>query len=251
MESLRALLVVDAEKFSRHPGSELTGLHLAIVDAVDRAMAASGLKEIWERVRFRQSTGDGLLAALPVDALPLLVHPFPHRLQDALAAAAPGLRARGVRLRLRVALHFGFLDDERTDAPGISTATTDVNRLLDSEPLRSALDAGDPDVTFAAVLLSDETFRTFVLDGKTDLKPSQFTEVRVVVKQFDRPAHLYVPTPSRGAAGPPDAEPDAAPGPPSTPPSPPSLGNVQVSGDGSQNIVGSVLNGDAHLHGRA
>ncbi|POM26312.1 hypothetical protein BTM25_07080 [Actinomadura rubteroloni] len=248
MESLRALLVVDAEKFSRHPGSELPGLHLAIVDAVDRACAGSGLKEIWERVRFRQSTGDGLLSALPVEALPRLVHPFPHRLQEALAAAAPGLRARGVRLRLRVALHFGFVDDERTDAPGISTATTDVNRLLDSGPLRDALESSDPDVTFAAVLLSDEAFRTFVLDGKTDLKPSQFTEVRVVVKTFDRPAHLYVPTPSRRAAGPSDAEPEPEPAP--SPPRP-SLGNVQVSGDGSQNIVGSVLNGDAHLHGRA
>ncbi|URN06699.1 hypothetical protein LUW74_27530 [Actinomadura madurae] len=62
---------------------------------------------------------DGVLAVLPLDAARSLIDPFPRRLQEALAPAAPSLRGKGVRLRLRVALRIGLVDDERPDAPGI------------------------------------------------------------------------------------------------------------------------------------
>ncbi|GAA2088765.1 hypothetical protein GCM10009780_31020 [Actinomadura alba] len=196
-------------------------------------------------MRFLQSTGDGILAVLPSDAMPTLVHPFADHLQEALAESAPRLRARGLRLRLRVALHAGLVDDEHPVTAGISTATVDVNRLLDCEPLRAALRDSDPDVTFTAALVSAETFEMFVRAGYTGLHPNRFTEVRAKVKQFDRPAFLYVPTPSQrerpdGAAPPDDGPRDPAPAPPGGM----SFGNVAAAGDAAQNIIGAQAGGD-------
>ncbi|XVQ12321.1 hypothetical protein ACQP1W_07085 [Spirillospora sp. CA-255316] len=246
MEQYRALLVVDAEKFSAHPDAKLPDVHMEIRHVLEKACQASGLGEAWENVRFMESTGDGVLAALPHESSPALIDPFPRRLQDALHDAAPSLRARELRLRLRVALHVGLVDDERPDAPGISTATVDVNRLLDSDPLRDALKHSDPGVTFAAFLLSEDIFRPHVLGGRTSLRESQFTEVAVKVKQYARPAYLYVPVPSARPAEPSagsSAEPVKAP------PVPPATGGtsisgVTISGDGAQAALGNTVGGD-------
>ncbi|TDC82795.1 hypothetical protein [Actinomadura sp. 7K507] len=241
METFRAVLVVDAEKFSAHRDAELPEVHLEIRRVLAAACEESGLGEVWAGVRFMESTGDGVLAVLPHEAVPALIEPFPRCLQRALAASAPGLRARGLRLRLRVALHVGLVDDERPDAPGISTAAIDVCRLLDSEPLRDALERSDPEVTFAAFVLSAELFTAYVAGGRSGLRESQFTEVQVRVKQFARPAYLYVPTPSGG--GEPRAIDDVAePFPP--PAGRTSISGVTISGDGSQNAFGNTVGGD-------
>ena len=252
MEQFRALLVVDAEKFSAHPDADLPDVHLEIRRVLAQACRASGLGEVWANARFMQSTGDGVLAALPHEASAALIDPFPHRLQDALREAAPGLRARELRLRLRVALHVGLVDDERPDAPGISTATVDVNRLLDSGPLRDALAHSDPAVTYAAFMLSEDIFRPYVLGGRTGLRASQFTEVAVQVKQYARPAYLYVPVPSARPAEPVHAEPAhaeppagaATPAGATAPPPPvPGISGVTVSGDGAQVVLGNAVGG--------
>ncbi|TDD71179.1 hypothetical protein [Actinomadura rubrisoli] len=243
METFRALLVVDAEKFSAHSDVKLPRLHMEIRRVLAAAFEESGLGDTWKAVRFLESTGDGILAILPHDAVPRLVEPFPRRLQDELAASAPGLRAEGMRLRLRVAMHIGLVDDERPDAPGVSTATVDVNRLVEGEPLRDALKRSDPEVTFAAFLFSSELFSVYVAGGRTGLRESQFTEVEIKVKQFVRPAHLYVPVPSRRS------EPEEGGGaakPAPVPPAPggPSIGGITISGDGTQNAFGNTVGGD-------
>ncbi|WP_131736413.1 hypothetical protein [Actinomadura roseirufa] len=247
METFRALLVVDAEDFSAHSDVKLPHLHREIRRALGAAFEASGLGDTWRAVRFLESTGDGILAVLPLEAVPRLVEPFPRRLQEELAAAAPGLRARGMRLRLRVALHVGLVDDERPGAPGISTATVDVNRLLDAEPLRAALRGSDPEVTFVAALLSAELFGNYVAGGRTGLRESQFTEVAVKVKRFERLAHLYVPTPSR-EPGPEDGRDGPSGGTPSRPPAPPapggpSIGGVTINGRDAQVAFGNQIGG--------
>ncbi|GAA2731400.1 hypothetical protein [Actinocorallia aurantiaca] len=244
MEDFHALLVVDVERFSSHRDSDLPDLHLEIRAAVASAFEASGLGEVWKAVRFLESTGDGLLAALPHRTLPALIDPFPLWLQEALAQAAPRLRARGMRLRLRAALHVGLLDEERLDTPGISTAVIDVNRLLDADPLRDALKNSDPDSTFTAFLLSEEVFTTYVRGGRTELRASRFTEVRVKVKQFDRPAHLYVPVPSR-IETPAEAAPAASP--PVRRPGGTPAGGVTINGDRNQNVFGNEIGGDFRM----
>jgi len=248
VEQFRALLVVDAERFSAHPDAKLPDLHMEIRHALAEACHASGdgLGEAWENARFMESTGDGVLAALPHEVSAALIDPFPRKLQDVLHDAAPGLRSRELRLRLRVALHIGLVDDERPDAPGISTATIDVNRLLDSDQLRNALKHSDPRVTLAAFLLSEDIFRHHVLGGRTSLRESQFTEVAVKVKQYTRPAYLYVPAPSTGH---PDlaehsTAPEPAQGTSSPSPGGTTVSGITISGDGAQAAFGNTVGGD-------
>lgn len=244
MSSIRTLLVVDAEGFSRHRDVELPGMHAEIRRIVECACERSGLGDTWKAMRFLQSTGDGVLAVLPLDAMVLLIHPFIDRLQDALAESAPGLRAHGLHLRLRVALHVGLVDDEHPVTAGISTATNDVCRLLDCEPLRAALRDSDPNVTFTAAIVSREAFEMFVRGGHTGLQPSQFTQVRAKVKQFDRSAFLYVPAPSRRERADDDLAPDKGTAPPAPAPTGGmSFGNVSVTGANAQNIIGSQGSG--------
>jgi hypothetical protein len=241
MQKYRALLTVDAEKFSSHRDADLPRLHMEIRHALITACAASGLAEAWASVRFLESTGDGLLAVLPDTAIPLLIDPLPRMLQEALAAVAPELRATGLRLRLRAALHAGLVDDEREEAPGISTATIDVCRLLDGRPLRQALAESDPNVTFVAFLLSEEVFRPYVAGGHAPLRESQFTEVQVSVKQYHRNAYLWVPVPSSAGAAVSRLEPvDPTPPPSAAEP----LKGVTISGQGSRNVFGNTAGRD-------
>lgn len=246
----RTLLVVDAEGFSRHRDVELPALYTEICHVVKRACDRSGLGDTWRAARYVQNTGDGLLAILPADTVTSFIYPFADRLQEELAASAPKLRARGARLRLRAAVHVGLADDLDPETAGISAAANDVSRLVDCEPVRDALRDSDPDVTFTAMIVSAEIFDTYVTGGHTGLRASQFRQVRAKVKQFDRPAYLYIPLPSQREK-PSDAGPDLEPRPrsPEAPdrtarPGGMSLGNVSVRGDGAQNIIGNQVSGD-------
>jgi hypothetical protein len=229
--SMRSLFVVDAEGFSRNRDRDLPGLHTEIRRIVAAAAARSGLGEALRAAPFAQSRGDGILAALPLEATAPLVAPFADELQHLLARSAARLRAGGLRLRLRAAVHFGLVDDEDPVTGGISTATNEVCRLVDCAPLRAALEDSDPDVTFAALVVSAEVFREYVRGGHTGLAPSRFTEVRAAVKDFDRPAYLYVPTPSRRPSDEEEGAPEAEP-----PPGGMTFGRVTVTG--TQNVVG-------------
>lgn len=245
--SYHALLAVDAEDFSRNPDAELPGLHAEIWRAVESACARSGLGDAWRGARVQQHEGDSLFAVLPHDTAIPLIHPFGEIVQDVLAERAPKLRADGLRLRLRIALHTGLVDDERPDAAGISSATNDVHRLLNCEPLRAALADSDPDVTFAAMIVSGEMFDVYVRGGHTRLRPTQFEVVQAKVKQFDQVAYLHVPVVSRrpddpgsdGDAREDPSGPDDGGGPGSVP-----VRKVSVKGDGTQNVIGNQVGGD-------
>lgn len=201
MAAFCVLLVVDVEKFSAHHDAELRDVYKTIREVLDEALKASDLVETWQAARFVENTGDGILAVLPVESAPRLMDHFPRCLQAELAERAPKLRARGARLRLRAALHVGLVDDEYTVAP-FSTAAIDVNRLLDAEPLRAALRDSDPDVTYAAFIVSAMLFDTYVAGGWTRLRESQFTEVRITAKECRGTAYLYLPAPSPRPGGP-------------------------------------------------
>jgi hypothetical protein len=236
--SFRGLLVIDAEGFSRHPDAELPRLHEEIRHAAAQACERSELRAAWEGARVLQSTGDGLFAVLPHEAVTALIDPFPRYLQESLAEAAPRLRADGLALRLRVAVHAGLVGDEDPVTAGISTATNEVHRLVNCEPARLALRDSAPDVTFVALVVSSVVFEAFVRGRHTGLHPDQFTTVRATVKQFDQPAHLHVPVPSY-------REPGAGPGTPSAPPREADLpvGQVSIRGDQTQNVIGSQVHG--------
>ena len=201
MPPIRTLLVVDTEGFTRHRDVDLPGLYVEMRRAVATACERSGLADAWKAVRFVQGTGDGVLAVFPLDAMTQLIHPFADHLQAVLAECAPRLPARGC------ASGYGspctpVSSMTSTRSRPASRRTNDVSRLLDCEPLRAALRDSDPNVTFVAAVVSAEAFDMFVRGGHTGLPPSRFTQVRAKVKQFDRPAFLYVPTPSEGSVRP-------------------------------------------------
>jgi hypothetical protein len=106
------------------------------------------------------------------------------------------------------------------------------------EPLRAALRDSDPNATFVALIISEETFNRFVRGGYTGLQASRFRKVRARVKPFDQPAFLYVPTPSELERPAGDGQPDGA-APPPAPAGGMSFGNISVSGHRSQSVIGS------------
>ncbi|GAA3201359.1 hypothetical protein [Actinocorallia longicatena] len=237
MDEFHALFAVDIEDFSGHRDVDLPVLQIAMRTAVDAAFADCGLSAVWRSVDFLESTGDGLLAILPLASLATLVDRLPGKLQERLAEGAPGLRGRGMRLRIRLAVHVGMTDGTRAEAPGVSRALVDVCRLLDGGPLRDALKLSDPLVTHTALLVSEAAFTAFVAAGRTGLSPSQFTQVEVEVKRFRQPAYLYVPVPSRG-----QQPPGASPGRPARPGPPADSGAVTNSVSGST-FHGPVIQG--------
>jgi hypothetical protein len=240
-----ALLSIDAEGYSKNPDIVLPTLRTTLLQVTEQALARSGLIETWRSLSVNQSTGDGFLAILPRDTIPALICPFADHLQWALAEAAPQLRGLELALRLRVALHCGLVDDEDPVTAPVSVATTEVSRLLDSEPVKAALRDSDPVVTLVAMIVSAEVFDKFVRGGHTRLRPSQFSPVRAQVKQFNQPVYLYVPTPSALVAPPDDGLADAGSttGPVPDPAGGISVRGVTVKGGTSQNVIGNRVNG--------
>jgi hypothetical protein len=235
---VRTVLMVDAVAFSEHPDAAMPGLHRSIRSAVKSACERSGLLESWRDARVLESTGDGVYVVLPYQDAARLIDPFARSLQDVLSEMAPRLRAARQRLRLRVALHAGSVDDTDPVTGGVSGAAVEVARLLDSSPLRNVMRESDPDVTFCALIVSEAAFKSFVSGGHTGLRPSQFTPVHVTVKQYDDDAYLYVPVPS---SVPNSLDPEAV-----EPISPPGSDGISVHGvsvKGGQNVIGARVSG--------
>jgi hypothetical protein len=193
-----ALLAVDAERFSSNPSAMLPDLSSDIPDLLERALSRCDLEGVWADRRFPQSTGDGYFFGVPSEHLPFLVHPLLDSLHHVLVEHDRTLHSinRDLRLRLRVSIHVGPVQDsgdERKD--GRSTPTNEAFRLLDSRPVRQALKAGSPDVSLLAAVISQRVFEDVVIAGFTGLHPDCFEAVTADVpsKDFIQPAWLYLP----------------------------------------------------------
>lgn len=194
------VLVVDAKGFSRHDDAAQEHLAVLIPDVLEQACARGGLREVWEHRRFPDSTGDGYLIGFDPAHLPGVVDALPDAIQDELHDRAPGLRARGTTLRLRMSVDVGpvrELTDPRIGSP-VGTAMISAHRLVDCTPLRALLARSDPDTTLLAVALSERVVEDVVRAGRSRFSVSEF--VRVPVEDPDKAyrgaAHLRVPRPS-------------------------------------------------------
>jgi hypothetical protein len=203
----RGILAVDAERFSSNPSAALPNLSSDIPDLLERALSRCDLEGVWADRRFPQSTGDGYLLGIPPEHLPFLVDPLLDSLHHVLVEHDRTLRSinRALRLRLRVSIHVGPVpdsNDERRD--GTSTPTIETFRLLDSRPVRQALNTSSPDLTLLAAVVSQRVFEDVVLAGFTGLHPDRFTPVTADVprKDFVQPAWLYLPRGSRHSNAP-------------------------------------------------
>lgn len=193
-----ALLAVDLEGFTANPTERQPRLSEAVPHVLETAMRRSGLD--WEERRFPQSTGDGFVLGLPVQSVPLLLHPFLDELQLALEETNKALRTDDpdLRLRMRASVHLGPLpySGGRKPSDGIGKPMNDVHRLLDCEPSRKALTLTDPEVTLVAAVISHRVYQDVVEAGFTALRPRELIPIHAKVKQFSENAWLYVPVPS-------------------------------------------------------
>lgn len=200
----RAVLAVDAEKFSRNTDLGYQVLGTAIPSVLATAFNRSGLAHIWDEARFARHSGDGYVLGAEPRHLPALIHPFLDTLHNELRALQPQLAAidRNLRLRLRVSLDVGPLPDTRgasaVDAMG--EAMVQVHRLLDSSPVRQALADSHPDTTLLAAIVSRRVYEDAVLSGLGSVHPSRFRPVNVTLpeKEYTSEGYLFVPVPSHG-----------------------------------------------------
>ncbi len=68
----------------------------------------------------------------------------------------------------------------------------DINRLVDSAPLRSAL--ADEPAADLAVAISDQAYTLIIQPGYPGIPAGQFTRVNVVAKEFSGPAWIWLST---------------------------------------------------------
>jgi len=141
-----------------------------------------------ERAVDHQWTGDGINAILPADIDPTAV------LTTLIRSLSAGLgqdNARHAdRIRLRMAVGVGLF--ERGPAGFSGPVIVDINRLVDSAVLRSAL-AGEPAADLA-VAISDQAHALIIEPGYPGIPPGQFTRVFAVSKEFAGPAWLWIST---------------------------------------------------------
>jgi len=175
----RAVVVVDVKNFTDISSAYQPLIHRQIPEVLKLAFDRSGLAEQWAGKEFPSSTGDGYIAGIPPSKLPMLIDPFIGNLQEALADADRTLRAvdRSLRMRMRLSIHVGPLPDE-----GIGKPMNDTHRLLDSEPVRAALNKSSPDVTFVAAIISDRAYQDAVAEGFTALRREEFRPVTATVE---------------------------------------------------------------------
>ncbi len=108
-----------------------------------------------------------------------------------LAAGLSADNARHAdRIRLRMAIGVGLI--ERRAAGFGGPVIVDINRLVDSAALRSAL-AAEPAADLA-VALSDQAYTLIFQPGYPGIPAGQFTQANVVAKEFSGPAWIWLST---------------------------------------------------------
>ncbi|MDA0563851.1 hypothetical protein LG943_05845 [Streptomonospora sp. S1-112] len=272
----RAVLVVDAERYSR-----TTSLHQRFLSGMIRSVLAdsfshAGLAEAWRTASFPQHTGDGYLVGLPPEYLPFLIDPLLDSIQHVLEGVQDELAAhdRALRLRLRASIEVGPLHDSggADDLDGVGHAMTQAHRLLDSPPVRAGLSTSEPDITLVSAIISRRVYEDAVLGGYVGLNPRHFRPVQadIPAKEYRDEGYLYIPRPSpaSGTAGaearpeqPPQDGPAAGAGKPrpgtgpSGPSGTPDRAAASADRGGTVNRTGSVsgrsiqagtVNGDLH-----
>ncbi|TVZ06172.1 hypothetical protein EAS64_01645 [Trebonia kvetii] len=135
-----------------------------------------------------QWTGDGINAILPADIDPTAV--LAVLLRSLTASLSRDNAEHADRIRLRMAIGVGLV--ERNVAGFGGPVIVDINRLVDSAALRSALDA-EPTADLA-VALSDHAFALIIQPGYPGIPVAQFTRADVAAKEFSGPAWIWVST---------------------------------------------------------
>ena len=187
----RLCLAVDIEKYSARDNAGMVRLQRVLLRTLRSACARAGV--VWDRCG-RQAQGDGYLLVLEPDTDETRAVP---RLLDGLAEglAAANERSAGTnsgaagassatpwRIRMRASLHQGIVHE--ADSGYAGSAVVDLFRVLDSGPVRRALDES-PDICLVAAF-SDRLYQDLVGTGYEGLSADGFerAEIKVAVKNF-------------------------------------------------------------------
>jgi hypothetical protein len=185
--ALRMAFVLDVAEYGRRTVPDRDGVQQRLRQLVVTTLAECGLN-LDGRSIDHQWTGDGINVILPADIDPTAM------LTTLIRSLASGLgqdNARQAdRIRLRMAVGVGLF--ERGPAGFGGPVIVDINRLVDSAVLRSAL-GGDADADLAAAI-SDQAHGLIIEPGYPGIPAGQFTRVYVVSKEFAGPAWIWIST---------------------------------------------------------
>ena len=182
---LRMAFVLDVVGYGARSVPQQQEVQRRLHALVDATLDECELKLDPEIVDF-QWTGDGINAVLPADidptaALPVLIRSL------ASALAADNTRSAD-RVRIRMAVSVGLIERGATGFTG--QLIVDINRLVDSAPLRAAL-AQTPTADLA-VAISDHVYAMLIRPGYPGIPGGQLTRVDVVAKEFSGAAWLWL-----------------------------------------------------------
>lgn len=180
---------VDITSYGRSPAYAQRRMQSDLVSLLDEAGHAAGLnRDGW----FIQRKGDEELSAIPLSGNTIgVIDPMQRQLAALVSRHNEGRRS-DARLRLRAAVHQGWVTPARNGWAGEAVVT--VSRLLNSKPLREAV-ASERHVEFA-VMLSRQVFREQIHGGLTSFRSEDFDRRVIREKEFADEAWLWTYPPA-------------------------------------------------------
>jgi hypothetical protein len=182
---LRMAFVLDVVGYGARAVTQQQDVSRRLRALVDATLGQCELKLDPEIVD-HQWTGDGINAVLPADIDPTATLPV---LIRSLASALGADNARSAdRMRIRMAVSVGLIERGATGFDG--QLIVDINRLVDSRPLRAAL--SESPAADLAVAVSDHVYVMMIRPGYPGIPGGQFTHMNVVAKEFSGSAWLWL-----------------------------------------------------------
>jgi hypothetical protein len=185
--ALRMGFVLDVAGYGTRTVPERDDVQRRLRRLVIAMLAECGLT-LDARVVDHQWTGDGINGVLPSDIDPPSVLSVLVRSLAAELSADNGRHSD--RVRLRMAIGVGLI--ERRAAGFGGPVIVDINRLVDSASLRSAL-ADEPDADLV-LAVADQVYTLIIQPGYPGIPAAQFTQTNVIAKEFSGLAWIWAAT---------------------------------------------------------
>jgi serine/threonine protein kinase len=182
---LRMGFTVDVAAFGARPVPERDQVQRRLRRLIAETLASCGLP-LDENVVAHEWTGDGINATLPADIDPVAV--LPVLIRSMAANLGVDNASYADRIRLRMAVGVGVVDRRPAEFRG--PLIVDLTRLVDADPLRSAL-TNYPNADLA-VAISDHLHAMVIRPGYPGIPGRQLTRVDVVAKEFSEPAWIWI-----------------------------------------------------------